>query len=95
MMRHRNILDDLLRGMRLFRKKAEQSKPPSKPQKPADQFTACIFCGHTRFYEGPSGGLSQNITCSNCGARFNIGLLPDGPILLDVLSEPTDKPTKD
>jgi transcription elongation factor Elf1 len=73
--------------LRLFRRKP---KPPTTDTKsePADRFTACTFCGHTRFYEGPSGGLSQNITCSKCGARFNIGLLPDGPILLDVLSGP-------
>jgi hypothetical protein len=62
--------------------------------KPTDAFTGCTFCSHDRFYEGPSGGAAQNITCAQCGARFNIGLLPDGPILLDVLSGPDKEPWK-
>jgi transcription elongation factor Elf1 len=78
-----------MRFLRMFRRK--KPKPPTTNGTPTDRFTACTFCGHTRFYEGPSGGLSQNITCSKCGARFNIGLLPDGPILLDVLSGPVEK----
>jgi len=33
----------------------------------------CPDCGGKGFYEGPSGGISQNILCGNadCGSRFN------------------------
>lgn len=35
----------------------------------------CPDCGGREFYEGPSGGASQNWYCANdnCGSRFNIG----------------------
>jgi len=74
-----------------WRKNKDRLRPERYQPKttPVKQFTACTFCAHDRFYEGPSGGVSQNITCSNCGARFNIGLIPGGPILLDTLSGPT------
>lgn len=32
----------------------------------------CPDCGGTKFLEGPHGGLSVNIKCAKCGARFNI-----------------------
>lgn len=34
----------------------------------------CPFCGATKYYEGPEGGMSMNITCANeeCGAVMNI-----------------------
>lgn len=34
----------------------------------------CIDCGSTRFYDGPSGGMSQNIKCVRCGHEFNFAL---------------------
>ena len=34
----------------------------------------CIDCGSTHLLEGPSGGMSQNIKCGNCGHKFNLGL---------------------
>jgi len=34
----------------------------------------CIDCGSTHLLEGPSGGMSQNIKCANCGHRFNLAL---------------------
>lgn len=75
----------------IFRRKRREK--PMVQGRPAERFTACTFCGQDSFYEGPSGGASQNITCSNCGARFNIGLIPGGPVLLDTLSGPTkEKP---
>lgn len=30
----------------------------------------CRFCNSTEFYEGPSAGLSSNIECAKCGAKF-------------------------
>lgn len=35
--------------------------------------TGCIRhgCGHTEFLGGPSGGMSQNICCAKCGAKYN------------------------
>lgn len=34
----------------------------------------CPDCHHEGFYDGPSGGLSTNITCANddCKQRFNV-----------------------
>ena len=29
-------------------------------------------CGSTGFYEGPCGGASQNITCADCGEKWNV-----------------------
>lgn len=32
----------------------------------------CPDCGNDHFWRGPSGGLSVNIECSQCGSRFNV-----------------------
>lgn len=32
----------------------------------------CPDCGGKQFSDGPSGGISQNIECFSCGARFNV-----------------------
>ena len=45
------------------------------------RFTKCPHCGSKDFYEGPSGGLSQNIFCAKCEAGYNIFLAPGGPYL--------------
>ena len=79
----------------LQRKKTRSPSPPTKPKpegKPVERFTGCTFCGSTSYYEGPTGGVAMNIKCADCGARFNIGLIPGGPILLEVLSPPTEEP---
>jgi hypothetical protein len=34
---------------------------------------ACLDCSGAEFRRGPQGGLSINIECTGCGARFNIG----------------------
>jgi hypothetical protein len=31
----------------------------------------CPDCGAGKFWEGPSGGMSVNITCCGCGHKFN------------------------
>lgn len=33
----------------------------------------CIDCGVARWQEGPSGGMSTNYQCAECGSRFNVG----------------------
>jgi len=30
----------------------------------------CLDCGSFRFYEGPQGGLSENIMCMQCGSAY-------------------------
>ena len=48
----------------------------------------CPDCGGKGFYEGPSGGMSQNIICMNatCGSRFNT----TGPLgLVERISSPS------
>jgi transcription elongation factor Elf1 len=82
-----------MRAFGLFgRKRIDRKIKPTPAPKPTpvDQFTGCTFCGHDRFYEGPCGGLSVNLTCTRCGARFNIGCFPTGPVLLNTLSGPEE-----
>lgn len=38
------------------------------------EYNACPDCGSTKFKEGPSGGLSQNVQCAGCGHHFNLAL---------------------
>lgn len=45
----------------------------------------CPFCNNGRWYEGPSGGLAQNIKCTNCGAEMNVG-----PDLADINALPVE-----
>ena len=33
----------------------------------------CLDCGGQEWYDGPSGGMSQNIKCGRCGHWFNFG----------------------
>lgn len=32
--------------------------------------TTCPHCGSEEFFEGPHGGLSVNVKCRRCGAKF-------------------------
>lgn len=32
----------------------------------------CPSCGSEEWYEGPEGGLSQNIQCAGCGDHYNL-----------------------
>lgn len=43
----------------------------------------CPDCGGSNFLDGPSGGMSQNIECANCGSDFNV-TPSDGPPFLTV-----------
>jgi hypothetical protein len=56
-------------------------------------FTGCLHCGGTRFYDGPHGGWCVNITCVECGARYNVLIHPalPQPILVDELSGPAER----
>jgi len=36
-----------------------------------ETYECCPDCGCKQFFEGPCGGLSQNVTCSNCRHNFN------------------------
>jgi len=38
------------------------------------KYKCCPDCGCKNFHEGPSGGLSTNVECVDCGHKFNIGL---------------------
>lgn len=45
------------------------------------QKEGCVVCHENpnfTTYEGPSGGMSQNVWCSYCGTRYNITMFP-GP----------------
>ena len=39
----------------------------------------CIDCGEEKLLQGPSGGMAQNVKCSSCGHKFNMGL----PLFID------------
>lgn len=47
----------------------------------------CPDCRGDEFLEGPSGGMSTNIMCSSCGARFNMS-----PFGAERIGEPTKIP---
>lgn len=38
------------------------------------EHSCCPDCGCKQFYEGPCGGLSQNVQCAKCGHWFNMCL---------------------
>jgi hypothetical protein len=50
----------------------------------------CTYCGGTKFYEGPSGGMSTNVLCANEKCRHWFNATPFG---LDDLKrvEPTEQ----
>lgn len=79
--------------LRIFKKKSLVEKVcDAHDDEPfGGRFTKCTFCGSTSFYDGPSGGASQNIECADCGARFNIHLIPGGPFLDMVIRQPQKK----
>lgn len=44
-----------------------------------EKYKCCPDCGSEEFYEGPCGGLSQNVKCAGCGHWFNFAL----PVLVE------------
>ncbi len=43
------------------------------------QTEGCVVCHENpdfTAYEGPQGGMSQNVWCSVCGTRYNISMFP-------------------
>jgi hypothetical protein len=58
-------------------------------------FHRCPHCRSVRFYPGPRGGSSQNVTCVDCTARFSLVIPPlPGPLLLlEELRGPAVRPT--
>jgi len=66
--------------------------PKPRPRE-FEKFLECYFCGSKEFHEGPSGGASMNVTCAGCGARFNIALVPGGPLFQEELSPPKPRNT--
>lgn len=47
-----------------------------------EPFKHCPSCGSTRFWTGPRGGASMNVTCVTCGDRFNLLVHEGAPIML-------------
>jgi len=47
---------------KLFGKKSEPEKNPP---------LTCTDCGSEKFYGGPTGGMSENVMCMDCGSAFN------------------------
>lgn len=70
-----------------------------KPKAPPSLFESvignntCPDCGHTGFFEGPSGGLSTNIFCTNkeCRSGFNITAFSRTEGLCDRISKGRDQ----
>lgn len=48
---------------------------------------ACADCGCREFLFGPKGGMCQNVQCSDCGAQFNVMLVP-GAVMVQRLRRP-------
>ena len=40
---------------------------PSDVNEEADTRTTCPGCGNDKFFEGPHGGASVNVKCTQCG----------------------------
>lgn len=57
-----------------------------------EPFTRCPHCGSCAFRPGPRGGVSLNVFCLRCRARYNIALLPDGYYLDQEISPPEPDP---
>ncbi len=51
----------------------------------------CPDCGREKFLEGPHGGLSVNIKCAGCGAKFNIVPRLAGSFGKERIGRPTEK----
>lgn len=68
-------------------KRLKQALFPPTILDPKDSFSRGILpcCGGTQYYEGPRGGLSQNIQCANeeCGQRWNIAIVNGHCIMAD------------
>jgi hypothetical protein len=73
-------------------------RPPARPAttragralEPGDgRIEACPYCGSTEFHGRQRGGYCRNVECAHCGARFNLLLFRDYPVLLiDILAGP-------
>lgn len=48
----------------------------------------CPFCNVSAWREGPHGGLSVNVYCTNCGGGLNLLV---GMNLVEIIREPTVK----
>lgn len=65
----------------LVKSSCDLSKPCEKLELDEDklrdiftQYRCCPDCGSKKFYEGPSGGMAQNMQCCGCSHWFNMGL---------------------
>ena len=38
------------------------------------EHNGCPDCGSGQFHEGPSGGMSTNVNCADCGHGFNLAI---------------------
>jgi len=47
--------------------------------KPKKNALTCLDCNSEKFYTGPTGGMSENVMCMDCGSAFNYcpGLMMD------------------
>ena len=53
-----------------------------------EEFQACPYCGSTEF-RGGSRGYCRKVECAQCGARFNLFLFRDYPVMLiNILAGP-------
>jgi hypothetical protein len=68
---------------KIFRREPKPDER-SEGQKLFDQIakTGCGVCDMNpefKIYEGPAGGMSQNVWCSYCGTRYNMTMFPMQP----------------
>lgn len=60
--------DDLL----VYRDAKGSIIPPTVEQRAFYGLHQMPCCGAGEFHPGPQGGMSMNVTCCGCGARWNI-----------------------
>jgi hypothetical protein len=53
----------------------------------------CFHCGNNEFYEGPSGGMSQNIKCTCCGQKLNVAIFNSQLIMAEDIGVDTEMRT--
>lgn len=72
-----SVLDQMVKFL-IQEKDAKKTNALGKPEMTIEEKATlfekgiCPDCGGVSFYQGPEGGMSQNIKCITCGNKFNV-----------------------
>jgi len=65
------FIKNFFNKLRGSNKISESSNSSLTDGKENDNNLKCPNCKYDKWYEGPSGGMSTNIQCGNCGKWYN------------------------